>query len=152
MRTGEGRFVDANVLVYSAQTTDPRYAACLKLLRTPVAGPLSVSQQILAEFYSTITSRKRVNDPLNSGEAIEFIETLLGYEHIILLPISTNVSALWISLLKRTELRGPRIFDFQIAATMPAHGVTKLITYNGRDFIGNPEIEILEPELATGTQ
>jgi predicted nucleic acid-binding protein len=53
---------------------------------------------------------------------------------------------------KRTELRGPRIFDFQIAATMLAHGVTKLITYNGRDFIEIPEIEILEPELATGTQ
>jgi predicted nucleic acid-binding protein len=51
----------------------------------------------------------------------------------------------WVLLLKRTELRGPRIFDVQIAATMLSHGLKKLATYNGKDFKLTDEIQIIEP-------
>jgi len=82
MTGGEGRFADTNVLVYAALTDDARHAACRSLLRTPDSGRLNISPQILAEFYSTITSPKRVTAPFTPSEAIEFIETLPGYEHI----------------------------------------------------------------------
>jgi len=148
MTSGEGSFVDANVLVYAALKEDVRHAACRSLLRNPSGHLLYLSPQILAEFYSTITSPKRVNTPLTAAAAIEFIETLLGHHHIVLLPISADVPARWLSLLKRSDVRGPLVFDFQIAATMLAHGVTKLITYNGADFKSVSEIEILEPPSA----
>lgn len=87
--------------------------------------------------------------PYSPAEAIEFIETLLGYEHVVVLPISPDVPSRWIALLKTTEVRGPQIFDFQIAATMLVHGVTKLFTYNGSDFKDLADIETLEPEAVS---
>jgi len=49
--------------------------------------------------------------------------------------------------VKLSEVRGPRVFDLQIAATMLSHGITKLVTYNGADFKSVAEIEILEPGM-----
>ena len=145
MVNDEGCFVDANVLVYAAIKADVRHVACRDLIVNPACPVLYLSQQILAEFYSTVTSPKRVTAAITSAEAIEFIETLTAYKHIVILPISADVHNRWLSLLKRRAVRGPIVFDFQIAATMLAHGVTKLITFNGVDFKGIAKIEILEP-------
>jgi predicted nucleic acid-binding protein len=61
------------------------------------------------------------------------------------------VPSRWISLLKAAKVTGPRVFDLQIAATMLAHGVTKLFTYNGNDFKDVAEIETAEPETPAVT-
>ena len=152
MTSGEGCFVDANVLVYAALSDDARHTVCQELLQEPGASPLHLSPQILAEFYSVVTSPKRVTTPFTTAEAIDFIEVLLSYEHLVVLPISVDVPLHWLSLLKRTGVRGPQVFDLQIAATMIVHGVTTLITYNGVDFKSIVEIEILDPQEALSPQ
>jgi predicted nucleic acid-binding protein len=53
-------FVDANVLVYAAFKDDARHEVCKALLKDADRGVLHLSPQILAEFYSTVTSPKRV--------------------------------------------------------------------------------------------
>ena len=126
MTSGDASFfVDANVLVYAALKDDAGHDISKALLKDSSRGPLYLSPQILAEFYSTVTSAKRVTAPYSPAEAIEFIETLLSYEHVVVLPISEDVPMRWISLLKAFEVRGPHVFDLQIAATMLAHGVTR---------------------------
>ena len=142
-------FVDANVLVYAALKDDARHEASKALLKDAGRGAMHISPQILAEFYSTITSPKRVTAPYSPSEAIDFIETLLSYDHVVILPINQDVPSPWISLLKATEVRGPHVFDLQIAATMLAHGVTNLVTYNGTDFRDVAEIQTSEPERPT---
>ncbi len=139
-------FVDANVLVYAALKDDSRHEVSKDLLKDARRGVLHLSPQILAEFYSTVTSPKRVTEPYSPLEAIEFIETLLSYEHVVVLPISQDVPSRWISLLKIAEVRGPHVFDLQIAATMLAHGLRKLVTYNGQDFKNVSEVQVSEPE------
>lgn len=135
MTSGDGSFfVDANVLVYAALKDDPRHHVSKALLKDPSRGLLHLSPQILTEFYSTVTNRKRVTTPYSPPEAIEFIETLLTYEPIVILPISQDVPARLISLLRAIEVKGPHVFDLQIAATMLTHGVKKLFTYNETDF------------------
>ncbi len=120
-------FVDANVLVYAALKDDSRHEVSKALLKDTGRGALHLSPQILAEFYSTVTNPKRVTVPYSPPEAIEFIETLLSYEH------------------------GPQVFDLQIAATMLTNGLTKLFTYNGADFKGVNEIQTSEPEMPSVT-
>lgn len=139
-------FVDTNVLVYAAMKEDVRHAASMAVLQDANSGALCVSPQSLTEFYSTITSSKRVSAPLTPAEAIGFIETLIGCEQVTVLPISRPVSERWLSLLRTEGVRGPHVFDIQIAATMLEHGVSKLFTYNGRDFHGLPGIEAMEPD------
>jgi hypothetical protein len=76
---------------------------------------------------------------------VMFIETLLGYEHIRVLAISDEVSVRLIALLKTHGVKGPLVFDLQIVATMLVHGVTKIFTYNVRDFDGLADLEVVEP-------
>lgn len=149
MTNAEGRFVDTNVLVYASIEDDRRHAACRNLLKNTDI-PLYISPQILAEFYSTITNSKRVTTPYTPSKAIEFIEILLSYEHIVMLPISLGVSQRWLALLKRSGVRGPLVFDLQIAATMMAHGVTTLITFNSDDFKEVVELWTQEPPAELG--
>jgi predicted nucleic acid-binding protein len=40
---------------------------------------------------------------------------------------------------------GPDVFDFQIAATMIGNGVSRIYTYNRRDFEKVAGIEVLTP-------
>jgi predicted nucleic acid-binding protein len=69
-------FVDANVLVYAALKDDSRHEVSKALLKDAGRGALHISSQILAEFYSTVTSPKRVTSPYSPSEAVDFIETL----------------------------------------------------------------------------
>src|ERR1022692_203870 len=138
-------FVDANVLVYAALKDDSRHDVAKALLKDSSRGALYISPQILTEFYSTITSSKRVTVPYAPRDAVMFIETLLGYEHIRVLPISREVSDRLLALLKAYGVKGPLVFDLQIVATMLVHGVTKIFTYNVRDFDRVADLEVVEP-------
>ena len=70
-------FVDANVLVDAALNDDSRNKAAKALLKDSGGGELRISRQIPTEFYSTITSPKRVTAPYAPLKAVEFMETLL---------------------------------------------------------------------------
>ena len=144
MKTDESAFVDANILVYAALSNDPRYDIAHSLLRHP-GQALVISPQIIVEFYSTITNTKRVNTPFTPNEAIQFIEVLLSYKHITVVPISADVSVRMVRLLKMNPVKGHKVFDMQIAATMMVHGVTTLYTYNLADFRDVPGVIATEP-------
>jgi len=60
----------------------------------------------------------------SSTEALEFIDPLLGYEHVVLLPVSHEVATRLVSLLKTAAIKGPRV---------------------GTDFKEFSDIETLEP-------
>lgn len=146
---GQAFFVDANVLVYAAVQDDPRRSPARSLLKDQSQGIVCISPQILVEFYSTITNAKRVTAPLACLEAVEFLEVLLGYPHVRVLPISSDVPARRFDLLRTKPVTGPRVFDLQIVATMYAHGLTALFTYNASDFAAFPGLELLEPAEAS---
>ena len=144
MSDNDRHFVDSNILVYAALADDPRHSVSRALLGDSSRGELAVSLQILSEFYSIITNARRVSEPYTPADAIVFIETLISYGHVIVLPASVEVADIWLALVKSKGLKGPRVFDLQIVATMIAHRVRVLFTYNGSDF-AFPELEVLEP-------
>jgi hypothetical protein len=57
---------------------------------------------------------------------VKFIEILLAYIHVFMLPISRDVPGRLLTILKASPVRGPYVFDLQTVAMMLAHGVTKL--------------------------
>jgi predicted nucleic acid-binding protein len=60
-------FVDANVVVYSAVQDDHRHHSSVDLLKDSSRGPMYISAQVVTEFFSTITSPKRVTAPFTSA-------------------------------------------------------------------------------------
>jgi predicted nucleic acid-binding protein len=145
MKSDDPFFVDANVLVYAAMADDVRNEASKRLLHGPDTGTLLISPQILAEFYSTVTSPKRVSIPQTPQEAADFIDTLLSYPHVKVLPVSREVSMRWLEAVRAAAVKGPYVFDFLILATMLTHGVSRLVTYNTKDFAQFSAIQVEEP-------
>jgi hypothetical protein len=66
---------------------------------------------------------------------VKFIEILLGYIHVFVLPISRDVPGRLLTILKTSPVRGPHVF--------------KLFTYNGADFRQFADLELFEPAHAS---
>jgi predicted nucleic acid-binding protein len=97
MTSVEPGVVDANILVYALDVDAPQHAASLALLnaaRDP-ATILFVTSQILAEFYSIVTSPRRVAVPRSPSEALRALSALHAYPGVHVLPAPARVAIGW---------------------------------------------------------
>jgi len=143
----EPGFVDANILVYAADTGAPQHAASNGLLqaaRNP-STVLYLTSQILCEFYSIVTNPRRIAAPYSRTEALEAISDLIALPSIRVLPITAEAVTGWMALLQRHPVTGGDVFDLQIVATMLANGIQRIYTFNTRDFDVFPELTVTTP-------
>jgi predicted nucleic acid-binding protein len=141
----EPGLIDANVLVYAMDGDAPQHAASRGLVdaanyheTTPY-----VTSQVLCEFYSIVTNGRRVPNPRSSADAVEVISDMLGFLNV--LPVPVRAAQSWLDLLRRRPVTGGDVFDLQIVATMLANDVTRIYTYNIRDFEMFPELQVVTP-------
>ena len=125
--------LDANVLVYAADSDSPRYKPCWDVLDRSFAGtiPAVLVPQVLLEFYATVTG-SRVRAPLSTGVAWRQIEALMG--GLPVLDVRRDSLSVLGSLISEQGLGGHRVFDLFLAAQMRSHGVSEICTDNARDF------------------
>jgi len=141
----EPGLVDANVLVYAMDADASQHAVSRALLQSASEGSttLYVTSQILCEFYSVVTNAKRVSNPRSPADALATISQFLRFLQV--LPIPPHAVELWLDLLRRHPVSGPKIFDLQIAATMQANGIQRIYTFNTNDFQALSEFSVLTP-------
>ncbi|MGA3328355.1 MAG: type II toxin-antitoxin system VapC family toxin [Terriglobia bacterium] len=139
--------VDANVLVYALYRDAPQHAASRAFLERAQRGDLTLcfTSQTLAEFFSIVTSARRVSDPRTPQEAVGAIQSILALPGATLLPVPADVTSRWLDLLSRHPVRAGAIFDLQLVATITANGVERICTFNRQDFEGFPGLQILTP-------
>ena len=143
----EPAVVDANVLVYSFYTGSEHHTESRRLLeraRDSEAG-LCTTSQVLAEFFSIVTSPKRVTLPRTPEDAVSAIEAILALPGVRLLPVPEEAVSHWLELVRRKPVTGGMIFDLQLVATMLANGVRRIYTYNRSDFETFAELDVLTP-------
>jgi predicted nucleic acid-binding protein len=82
--------VEANVLVYAFYRDTPQQAASRALLERAQRGELTLcfTSQVLAEFFSIVTSVKRVSKPRAPEEAVAAIEATLAIPGATMLPVA----------------------------------------------------------------
>ncbi len=61
------------------------------------------------------------------------------------MPVPEEAVFRWLELARRKPVTGGMIFDLQLVATMLAHGVRRIYTYNRTDFEPFAELEVLTP-------
>ena len=103
-----------------------------------------ISTQILREFYAVVTNKKYLNNPLSIQDAKAQIDFFSKSFEI--LPIDLNTITKLKELLLHHEIRGQKIHDTTIAASMLEYGINQLFTYNLKDFKVFDEINVLSPE------
>ncbi|MHB1687978.1 MAG: type II toxin-antitoxin system VapC family toxin [Ignavibacteriaceae bacterium] len=148
MITSKTGLVDANVLVYAINENAKQHAASLKLVESGLNGeiPVCFTPQVFSEFFATVTNRKQITSVLSREKALSEIEDyfLKGESDLVFVHRGTLDKI--IELLKKYPVNAQDIFDLQLVATMLSNNITRIYTYNEKDFSKYAEIEVLNPE------
>lgn len=134
--------IDTNVLIYITVNPNPWYNAARQWLdRMFREGfELCISTQIAREYLVVLTRGDVFEQRFTSEEASHQLDAILSV-FALLYESERSVSSLT-DLLRRYQIRGKSIHDANIVATMLAHGVKCLATYNSVDFRRFKEITL----------
>ncbi len=139
-------FVDTNIFLRSAQPSHPLHGVAVSTVASLLARgtPLTVTPQIMAEFWNVAT-RPVERNGLGFPHA-QVQEELLRLEaFVVLLGETAEVYAEWKQLVVAHDVTGVQVHDARLVAAMKAHGVGRILTFNGQDFERYADIEILTP-------
>lgn len=138
--------VDSNILIRWVQPDDPDYAIVEAALAT-LAGTgvvLCYTSQNLAEFWNASTRPASRNgyglSPEETDRRARHFESRLR-----LLPDSLAVHEEWRRLIVDYSVSGVQVHDTRLVAAMRVYGVTKILTFNVKDFVRFTGIEAVHP-------
>lgn len=134
MMRGVETFIDTSVLLAATAASRPEHAHALDALDAGFANrTLCLSGQVVREYLSVTTRPAAVNGfGLTQANALSNVRQFL--ERARFLDEGTTVSHALLRLLDAVPCLGKQIHDANIAATMLAHGVPRLMTLNPVDF------------------
>jgi len=138
--------LDTNVLLRMTDGNSTHHQLAGEAVSTLLArrNEVYVTAQNLIEFWAVATRPLDVNGlgwttPRTATE----VEQLLT--KFPLLEDSPNILTSWLTLVTAYDIKGKKVHDARLVATMQAHGVTHLLTFNTDDFKGYPNITLLHP-------
>jgi predicted nucleic acid-binding protein len=137
--------IDTNILVFSTQVTSPRHSAARQALeRARATEPrLFVTHQILREYLAVVTRPQGLERPLARHIAVERVGRFRAMFEV--LQNGDPAFERLIRFVEEGKCGGRAIHDANIAATMMANGVSRILTDNGADFRRfAPDIEIVD--------
>jgi predicted nucleic acid-binding protein len=134
MTPDEHCMVDTNVLVYGTVAGAPwrQHARNWLMALCDQGAVLCVSPQILREYLVILTRGQAFEVRFTVEQAVETVETFLP--RLRVLDETSATAASLRDLVRRYQVRGKHIHDASIVATMMTHGVSRLATYNQKDF------------------
>jgi len=134
MTPDEHCMVDTNVLIYSTVAGNPwhQHARNWLMALRDQGAVLCVSPQILREYLVVLTHGQVFEVHFTVEQAVGAVEAFLP--RLRVLDETDATAASLRDLMRRYQVRGKHIHDANIVATMMTHGVSRLATYNQKDF------------------
>ena len=136
--------VDANVLVYASNRSDPAHASALTLIERLAAGPelLYLFWPALVGYLRIVTHPGILPRPLTPAAALGNITALLAPAHV-----RARAKPRLLDTFQTTagqRVRGNEVPDAHLAALMRQHGVGRIYTRD-RDFRRFDGITVEDP-------
>jgi predicted nucleic acid-binding protein len=131
---GKAIFIDTNILVYANIAESALHSKALESLETIQSSYENhwISRQILREYISAVTKVDPAMKPLSS---VTIIKRIQYFEEIFnIAEDSSSVTKNLLAILEKIIIRGRKIHDANIVATMLSHNIPTLITENKKDF------------------
>ena len=143
MMMNDKLFLDTNVLVYLVNEDAAFHEKAEEIFSEVIKEhELQISRQVLRE-YAVVVSRLR--DVTKPAEPIELFEDLRKWESLFSVADETaSVTENLCTLIEKYSLKGKRIHDSNIVATMMNQDIKKLLTWNISDFKNFEEVELIE--------
>lgn len=143
--------LDTNLPLRYAKTTDPAFPVADAAITTLLtAGEvLCVVPQTIYEFWATATRPVSAN---GLGMSIPECQTQVGRLKRLfrLLDDRPTLFAEWEALVVTHQCHGRVAFDARLVAAMTTHSLTRILTFNGKDFARYPGITVLDPYAVAG--
>jgi predicted nucleic acid-binding protein len=138
---------DSNNYLRLAEKSSPQRQIVLNAVRKLRADNeiIYYTPQVLAEFWNVCTRPNMARGGL--GLSIEQTERKanLIQKHFRLLPESLATFTEWRRLVSDYKIIGLQVHDAKLVASMIAHNIQYLITFNEKDFKRFPMITVLNP-------
>ncbi len=140
--------IDTNILLRFVEPNDPEYGLVRQAVRalTEKGETLCYAPQNLSEFWNVCT-RPLANNGLGLTPAETDARAALIESRFQLLPDDARVHREWRRLVVAHSVTGVQVHDARLVAAMLAHGVSRLLTLNDRDFARYPGISVLHPRV-----
>lgn len=137
--------MDTNVLVYASRSTARVHRQATDgLARAEDGGnELYISRQVLREYPVTVTRPQADATPLPPEAAVDDLRRFA--ETYTVLEDGPAVTEELLRSMTRFPTGGERVHDANLVATMLAHGVRRLLTFNEADFHRFGVLVALEP-------
>jgi predicted nucleic acid-binding protein len=138
--------LDTNILLRYALASDPAFAKVDTTISTLHANgeALCVVPQNIYEFWAAATRPTAAN-----GLDLSVPECRVQVARIKrlfrLLPDLPTLFVEWEALVGAHACHGRVSYDARLVAAMRTHGVGRLLTFNGADFVRFPGLTILDP-------
>ena len=126
-------FIDTNVLVYARTAGVAHHETARRLLdEVMTQGEVAISRQVIREYLAVVTRAQLRTEPLSMEQAWQDVEVLTTRFRV--LDNNRVVLDNFRSLCMDVPVAGARVHDANIVATMLAHGVRRLLTFDRADF------------------
>jgi predicted nucleic acid-binding protein len=128
-------FVDSNILIYVMMKDSPfniQARAALDNLLLEGA-ELWINEQVIRETVCVLTKPNTTIPMKSCAETMDQVEAMA--EQFNFCSESAGVRETFMSLVSRHSLRGARVYDAAIVASMLDAGVTEILTNNPKDFL-----------------
>ena len=138
-------FADTNAIVRAEFELAPEHEIAKMTLETEIESGrlIYISRQIVREYLAVVTRLQPWSPPLSMSDALERARSLMN--RFTILEDGPEVTSILLELCRDIPVGGRQIHDANIAATMLAHDVRLLLTFNQRDFIRyEPLIELVD--------
>ena len=138
--------VDTNILLYLANSASPENGpAKSAVARMLAAGDrLVIAPQILYEFWRVATRPAPANGlGWTASQTRSAVDGFRG--RFTLLAEPPEVIDLWLDLVAKHDIKGKRVHDAHLLATMKANGISRLLTFTDDFPAGISGFTILSP-------
>lgn len=148
MVSGSGMFylIDTNLLLRSMDSNNAMHTEAVGAIQKlqEAQHQLHLVPQNLIEFWNVCTRPADRN-----GFGLSVAETKVECDRLQqifpLLPETDAIYVVWEELVFRYEVKGVNVHDARLVAAMLVHGLTHILTFNGKDFRRYKEIEVVAP-------
>lgn len=140
--------LDTNILLYLVNPDSPQHGLAVskveEILRA--TGTAWLAAQVLYEFW-VVTTRPAAVNGLGWTAAEAYDAITVFRRRFTILPEPEEVVVEWLRIVAAGSLKGKRVHDAHLLATLAVHGIERLLTFNPSDFPPHPSVSVqpLEP-------
>lgn len=135
--------VDTNLFIYAHNADSAYYKKARRFLKKLIKGNnLCLTPQVLLESFRILT--QKMEKPIDEEEAWRLLDAYLNDQTRMVYP-TPKALLMAKDFSKKYRIKGAKIFDAYLVATIVENGVDTIYTHNEKDFLVFREIRAVNP-------